>query len=340
MVDVSQPVIHIGVVTYNSVQDLPACVDSIRAQTYHNWTLTILDNHSSDGSVDWLAKHVPESKLIIHSTNAGYGAGQNRILAECGLKSADFYLPLNPDVTLDPNCLSALIEPVREKNADWVAAKIMQSGEAARRANMLYSAGHAMSRDGYTVRIGHGLPDSERFSAAREVFGAPGAVCLITRRLIQRIAPDGILFDPDFFLYGEDSDLDWRARNQGLRCWYTPYAIAYHRGSQPDRRSLTLAIANRYLSVIKNAGWFDLLTYNLPIMIAHIALRLALTPEEGVFLLLRIARLSVRMLGRRRRLGAHPDSLRAWHSEVATEASDQPLSWVARFKRFWGNLAS
>jgi len=88
---------------------------------------------------------------------------------------------------------------------------------------------------------------------AREVFGAPGAAPLFSSRLIAAIAPDGEVFDADMFMYGEDIDFDWRARRAGLAMLVCSRSDSLSPGQPGARLRRVEALANRYLSVIKNA---------------------------------------------------------------------------------------
>ena len=90
------------------------------------------------------------------------------------------------------------------------------------------------------------------------------------------------LFDENFFLYGEDVDLDWRAQLRGMSCWYTPDAIAYHRGSHLSSDLEAMALANRMLSAIKNACLLHLLLIVLPTTVFHILFRIFVTPGIGL----------------------------------------------------------
>jgi GT2 family glycosyltransferase len=327
------PTVHVGIVTYNSRADLPACFAGLAAQTYPALTITVLDNASSDGSAAWVEAYAPGARLIVSAENTGFAGGHNRILAVCAPRPGDFYLTLNPDVVMAPSYIAALVAVCAETGAGWATGKLLLLGDA--HPPKLYSAGHAMRRDGYAFNIGYGLPDDGRFDSPREVFGAPGAAALISRALIDSIAPDRALFDPDLFLYGEDTDLDWRARRQGWRCWYTPAAVATHRGSRTGETMRRLALANRYLSVIKNASLIDLLTFNLPLIVLHVVARLILTPRHGVALAARLARLGPIMWRRRTRPTYPRAALLGWFRRSLTEPTGQPVTWRARMADAW-----
>lgn len=324
--------VHVGIVTYNSVSDVPRCLNALETQTYPRITITILDNASSDGVLRWLAEHNPQLTVIANPTNDGYGAGHNTILARCTFEPQDFYLTLNPDVALKPDYIDALVTAMSENGAGWATGKLLIHDDPTNDGR-LYSAGHALCRDGYAFTIGHRLPDTG-FDTAGEVFGAPGAAALYSRALIESIACDGHLFDPAMFMYGEDTDVDWRARRQGWRCWYEPRAVAHHRGSQAGGSLKTHALGNRFLSVIKNAWLVDLLVYNLPLMVMHSLARLLLTPHQGWSLLRHIIRHAPAMWRQRRPPVIRRADMLRWFAWSRSRRTGQPVGLRARLRAF------
>lgn len=335
MVDssIQSAMVYVGIVTYNSIHDLPRCFEGLTNQTYPYITTAVFDNASQDGSADWIMTHAPSVTLICNDENIGFARAHNRLLRSCGLTRHDYYLPLNPDVELLPEYISRLVTMLQQMKGGWGMGKLLLPLESTA-IQRIYSVGHALRRDGYAVNIGYGLPDSERFSQPREIFGASGAASIMSQPLIDSIAPDGMLFDEDMFMYGEDTDLDWRARLQGWQCWVIPQAVAYHRGSDSAPILRAEAIANRYLSVIKNAYLVDLLTYNLPIIVLHCLLRLILTPKRGIYMILKLLRSAPRPGSKRRRAKISRQAMLQWFEWSKIQPSSQPTSWNQRFLSF------
>lgn len=314
----SHPTVHIGIVTYNSLADLPQCFAGIGQQTYPHIRVTVLDNASADTSADWVAIHHPEAQLIRSSENLGFGRGHNKIAS--GLGEGDYYMALNPDVKLQPDYISAIIEALTtHPKAGWATGKLIQPD-----GTTLYSVGHAMLRDGFAFNIGYGLPDHPDFNTSREVFGAPGAAVIMTDRLLAEMRGP---FEEVMFLYCEDTDLDWGARRQGWVCLYVAEALAYHRGSKPGDALRVEAITNRYLSVFKNAYWPDLLLRNLPYIIAHTLLRCVITPRLGFRMAKRLVSLFPVLMRKRRKPVLTHQQMRAWF----TWSENQPVEGFPSF---------
>lgn len=318
--------IFVGIITYNSAEDIITCLDSLSVQDYPNLTVYVLDNASQDQSVSLVKTHFPTITLIENTTNVGFAQGHNQIIETCLPSENDGYMALNPDVILKPNYISLLVKVIKINGAQWGSGKLLLPG-----GEMIYSVGHALLKSGYAFNIGYGLPDSPDFSS-RAVFGVPGAAALYSFNLFK----DGQLFDPAMFLYFEDIDLDWRAQRAGFRCWYCAEATAEHRGSTPSAQLRTQALANRYRSVLKNACWQHLLFYNLPIITMHILARLILTPQRGLYLLQHIISQSWIILGERttsnRDICQHMTQWFMWSKE---QPSNMPRSFSQRLIAFF-----
>lgn len=319
----------VGIVTWNSRADLLALIESLSAQTYQAFRVIVLDNASIDNSAHWLRRNTPQIMLIQSSENVGFGRGHNRILRE--RRPDEMYLALNPDVALDPDAIDALVTAVADGSYQWATGKLLLPDR-----EFIYSVGHALDRTGYAFNIGYGMRATGQFEQPREVFGASGAMVLYTQELLARLAPSGDLFDPAMFLYNEDIDVDWRARRLGMRCIYTPAAIATHRGGQASAHLRAEALANRYLSVLKNAHWIDLLFINLPFMLCHIGLRLLLTPRRGLQITVKLIRFSVTALRKREKPVLSRMEMATWFIWSRKQRTGQPTTFRQRINVFFG----
>lgn len=316
--------VYVGLVTFNSAADLPRCLPALRLQIYTDVRLLAWDNASTDEAVAWLQQQ-PDVHVFVSRENLGYGRAHNALIRAANLQADDFYLALNPDAELMPQYIAQLVEALKDRpEAGWGTGKILyQAGAEGQPAGLIYSVGHGLLRSGFAFNIGQGLADSEAFAADREVFGAPGAAALYKADLIADISENGSFFDPCMFMYAEDTDVDWRARRRGWHCWYAAQAVAYHRGSHPTGRLKIMAVANRYISVLKNATPRDLLIYNLPHIAAHCLARLIVTPRLGALLITLILRSAPSALRSRRLNAGKRASLSQWFRWSAQQSTMQ-----------------
>ena len=271
-----QPRVTVGLVTWNSAGYLASCLAGIERQLYPNLDLVVVDNASQDESLSLVRRLAPEAQLIENQENLGYCRAQNQAI---GASQAPYFLPLNPDVTLDPGYVAGLVAAL-ESRPDFGSAvgKIWLQGEQAPRH--LDGTGLFIDRRRHQYLRGHGQADEGQFDQPGEVFGADGAAPLYRRQMLEDLRLFGKVFDEAFFAYMEDVDLAWRARLFGWRAWYEPAATAVHdRSFRPGKRRQMppelrrLAVKNRYLMLLKNEGgptwrrdWWRILSYDLRIL--------------------------------------------------------------------------
>jgi GT2 family glycosyltransferase len=322
------PRVAVGIVTFNSRQDIPAALGAVRRQTHTPIDIFVFDNGSSDGTLEWLKANAVDCHVLGSDTNLGFAKGQNAILRNCELGPGDWYMALNPDAVIAPEYTEELIKGLEIGSAAWGCGKLVSA------PGVIYSAGHALRRDGYAIHIGHGLPDDGTYDVSREVFGAPGAASAMSFEFVTAVADDGQLFEEAFFLYGEDVDLDWRGRLKGFRCMYIPAAVAQHRGSKARGRLRDGALVNRYLAVLKNAFLADLLTYNLPIMTAHVVIRTLVSPISGGRMLFDLIRLSPRVWPKRTHPMVSRREMLAWFLWSNLQVTGQPIGSIERIRDY------
>ncbi len=332
--------VYVGVVTYNSFDDLQGCYEALSAQTYPYIKVVALDNASSDESVSWIRQNAPDWHLILNRQNVGFGRAHNQIVKACALQAGDFYMTLNPDAALQPDYIEQLVKTMTETNAGWAGGKLLLKDDFGKPTGLLYSAGQGIRRDGYVLNIGEGMSDEAVFNQAREVFAVSGAALMIRQETIQAIAPDGELFDEHMFLYSEDMDVGWRARLQGWHCWYVPKAVAYHRGGKLDAKRRGQALGNTYLSVIKNAFVVDLLTYNIPLILVNMLVRTVVSPRIGLALMRQLLREAGGAFRKRRSPKISRDEMLKWFewtteqpTTQATGISDRIQHYLSKNKR-------
>ncbi|HEX9636289.1 MAG TPA: glycosyltransferase family 2 protein [Acidobacteriota bacterium] len=209
------------VVNHNGADFLLECLHSLRHQTAPPRTVVVVDNASTDGSIGQLHSCTPAVQLLSLASNLGFGAAVNRALAQT---SEPWIALLNPDATADPDFLAALWAAGQQSpRIGMVAAKILNY----QRRDQLDSAGLAIYPDGLARGRGRLQSDRGQFDRLEPVFCPSGCAALLRRAMLDEIGG----FDESFFLYGEDTDLGYRARLCDWECLYQPRAVAYHRYS-------------------------------------------------------------------------------------------------------------
>ena len=216
--------VSIIIVNWNGQRFLQDCLRSLSRQTYTNREIILVDNGSADCSVKYVKKKFPNVKIIELPENTGFTGGN----AE-GLKVAegDFVGLVNNDARAEDCWLENLIQPMSEDSTIGICASKLLF-EDGRRIN---SAGDGLTTAAVGLNRGLGK-NSALFSNPELVFGACGAAVLYRRRMLDEIG----FLDNDFFLYDEDTDLNFRAQLAGWKCAYVPTAIVYHKSNATSGR--------------------------------------------------------------------------------------------------------
>ncbi|MBC8262930.1 MAG: glycosyltransferase family 2 protein [Anaerolineales bacterium] len=258
--------VSIIIVNYNAGNLLSRCMQSIEAQTFRDYEVIIVDNASTDGSLDY-AEAFPGIRIVKNERNVGFAVAQNQGMR---LAQGQYIMPLNFDIHLEPDFLENMVTALRGSDKiGWVCGKLMQMAPDGTHTNRIYSTGHLLPPNRFPLHRGAGEEDTGQYDHPSEVFGSPGAAPLYKREMLSDIAFRGQYFDESFFMWYEDVDLDWRARWRGWKCIYTPYAVVHHRGHPEglgrNQKRVAVSILNRWLMVAANEcphclrrNWTDL----------------------------------------------------------------------------------
>lgn len=216
-------------------------------------SIYVVDNASSDNSVDFLKDNYPSVGIVQNATNGGFAKGYND-----GLKhiEADIFCLLNSDVEVTENWLEPVLETFEKiPEASIIQPKIL---DLKRREYFEYAgaAGGFIDKLGYPFcrgRIFQALEKDEgQYDDIREVFWATGA-CMFIKSDVFRFLKG---FDEDYFAHQEEIDLCWRAKNFGHRVYYVGKSKVYHMGGSTllnmNPKKTFLNFRNSLYSITKN----------------------------------------------------------------------------------------
>jgi GT2 family glycosyltransferase len=251
--EVREGLVSAVILSWNSRRFLLDCIASALAQTYPAIELIVMDNDSSDDSVDLVRSHYPGLPVIVNDCNLGFARAHNKGIRET---DGEFYMPLNPDVRLSDNFVAEMVKAARlAEDIGSASGKIYFSDENGP-TDRLYSAGHLLPKNRKLANRGYKKKDAGKYGQIDYIFGPDGACPLYKRAMLEDVQMDGQYFDENFFVYAEDYDLCWRGQWLGWRSIYTPHAVAYHYGrgsggfSSP---SIQYQFArNHYMTILKN----------------------------------------------------------------------------------------
>jgi GT2 family glycosyltransferase len=255
--------VSVVIPNWNGKRYLKTCLESLRNQSYRDFETIIVDNGSTDGSVEFVRQSFPEVRLLEFKGNEGFSVAVNEGIR---LSAGKYVALLNNDTEVHPDWLKELVAGVEgEEDVGFCASKILYSD----RRNIINSAGDAVSVAGYAWNVGKGSEDDGRFDTRRDVFGASAAASLYRRDMLEKIG----LFDEDYFAYFEDVDLSFRAQLSGYRCLYLPQAVVYHKEGGASRHHGDLAVfyieRNAILNLVKNVPLPVMILYFHTIFLCH-----------------------------------------------------------------------
>jgi len=224
---------------------LEACLRALESQTVDEFEVVVIDN-SGTGRVK--VSH-PRVRVIANQRNVGFGAAVNQAFRA---STAPYLATLNDDAVADPRWLETLLADAEahprtgQSRIGMFASEVRLAG-----TGQLDSAGMLIAADGSSKQRGHGALPSF-LADAKEALLPSGSAALYRRAMLDEIG----LFDENFFLYCEDTDLGLRAQWAGWDCGYVPGAIVEHRYSHSAGRASSLKAyyveRNRLYTIVKN----------------------------------------------------------------------------------------
>src|SRR5229473_7743338 len=272
--------VSVTIVTYNSGRFIKRCLESVLDQKYPQVEIIVVDNASTDGTVDILEQFEDRCEIVYNEENIGFAGAQNQAI---GLSSGEWVLTLNPDVLLLPDFIQVLVDAAQmDPKVGAICGKLLTMTAAfdIPVQPIVDSTGIYFNPMLRHLDRGSQEVDNGHYLNYEYVFGATAAAALYRRKMILDISIGGEFFDSDFFVYREDADVAWRAQLLGWRCLYVPYARGYHvRNVLPGKRRALPpeinmhSVKNRFLMRMKNISgdlyrrnWFSITIRDLAVV--------------------------------------------------------------------------
>lgn len=219
----------------------------------------VVDNNSSDDSVEFVKDNFPEIEIIQFDINHGFAGGYALSLPKI---EAKYYVLLNSDVEVTEDWLPPLINML-EKNSS-IAAAMPKINSYVDKSCFEYAGagGGFIDKYGYPFCQGRILTkiekDTGQYNDNREIFWASGACMFVRSEAYNRA--DGL--DKDFFAHMEEIDLCWRMKRLGYQIHYCPESLVYHVGGgtlpNDNPRKLYYNYRNSLFLLFKNLGRYQL----------------------------------------------------------------------------------
>ncbi len=257
----SAPAVSIIIPHHNGVDMLRRCLTALQQTGDPPHEIVLVDNASTDGSLDMVQKEFPRVQIIANDVNSGFAGACNQ-----GIKatSTPYVLLLNNDAEVTPGWLRPLYDEM-ESNPGFAACQPkLLSLDDPRSFDFSGAAGGLMDIYGYPYARGRVIAtiesDSGQYDEPADIFWACGTACMLRRTALERVG----LLDETFFAHMEEIDLQWRFHNAGYRVRAVPESVVYHKSAATlpatAFRKKYLNHRNSMLMVIKNYSASTLLT--------------------------------------------------------------------------------
>lgn len=231
------------IVVFNSEAYIKKCLDSLEAQSIMPDQIIIIDNNSTDKTINLCKTANLNIDYIKNETNTGFSFANNQ-----GIKKAigEWILCLNSDVVLESTFIEKFKEtiPCLPQNTGGINPKVLNEDKKT-----IYACGLFLDR------FRRFFTDKSQYNSLTEIWGANAAAAIYKKEMLNDIKFENEYFDNLFFFLAEDIDLSWRAKNLNWKFFHAPNIVCYHTGNcsnHPDKFRSFLSFRNRYYLLLKN----------------------------------------------------------------------------------------
>ena len=273
------PKVAVVVLTWNGKGLTMACLESLQAIEYANAFVIVVDNASTDGTVEAVRTAYGERVVILENPeNLGFSRGNNVGIRRALDAGADFVLLLNNDTVVDPALVGRLVDAIASSgDIGIVGPKIYYASPPDR---IWFAGGEVFLSRGVSRHIGIRQLDTGRYDAMRDVDYVTGCALMARREVFAAIG----YLDPVFAAYYEDTDFCMRARRNGFRVVYVPDGKVWHKissstGGELGRAKISRKLRSSVIFYRRYASWYHWLT--IPFFFAADVLRVAFLVAAG-----------------------------------------------------------
>jgi len=251
-----QPKLAIVILNWNGRKYLEQFLPSVLATSYSNCEVVVVDNGSTDDSVQFLQKNYASVRLVGFPLNYGFAKGYNEALKQV---QADYYVLLNTDVEVTTHWLQPMVELLEtDKTIAACQPKILSYGNK-KLFDYAGAAGGWIDKFGYPFARGRIFDvceeDHGQYNDPSWIFWASGAAMVIRSNIFREVKG----FDEYFFAHQEEIDLCWRIQLAGYKLMSCPQSVVYHIGGGTLPRGNTkktyLNFRNNQILLAKNLPW-------------------------------------------------------------------------------------
>lgn len=246
---------------YNGKHFMKPCLESLQYQTCQDFKILVIDNHSADGSVEYMKEAYPDIEVIALKENLGFSSAVN-----IGIKhsTTPYVILLNNDTTVDKNYVKEMIKAIEKSPRIFsVSSKMIQMYHP----ELIDNAGDLYTLMGWGICRGAGR-SVMNYTKPDKVFSACAGAAIYRRSIFKKIG----YFDESHFAYLEDVDIGYRARIHGYLNTYCPFALVNHvgsgtSGSKHNSFKVKLSARNNIWLIYKNMPLIQFIINFIPLFL-------------------------------------------------------------------------
>jgi GT2 family glycosyltransferase len=245
----SEPFVICVILNTNRREDTLACLVSLSKSSYRHFSILVLDNHSTDGSVEAIQEQFPQVEIVPIAENRGY-AGNNNVGIDIAVKKgADWVFVLNEDTILDPDCLGRLVEVGEEDARTGIVGPMVYHFDEPK---YIQSAGGMLGPYWQSIHLAKDELDTGQWKDVHPVEWISGCAIMVRRAAIEQAG----MIDERFFYYWEETEWCLRIGKAGWKVLHIPAARLWHKGVQrnysPKPSLMYYSTRNRLLMISKH----------------------------------------------------------------------------------------
>lgn len=255
----SAPLVVTVILNTSRGEDTLACLTTLAEASYAPQHVIVLDNASTDNSVEVIGHRFPQVEVISLKQNLGY-AGNNNVGIEAAMaQGAGWVFVLNEDTIVADDCIAQMIAAAEKDPLVGIVGPMVYHYSEP---NVIQSAGGKLDQRWSSIHLGQNEDDKGQYAQPRQVDWISGCAILVKREVIEKIGG----LDARFFYYWEETDWCLRARENGWKVLHAPQARLWHKGVQRDYRpgpNVTYyATRNHFLLMSKHHPPLSVWLYN------------------------------------------------------------------------------
>jgi len=215
--------VSVIIVNWNGKNWLKYSLPTITNQDYKNIEVIVVDNNSSDGSIEYISKNFPNIQIILNQTNEGFANANNIGFSKA---SGEYILFLNNDTVVSKNLVKDLMLFFDKNiNVGIVQPKIHLFDNT----ELLDSVGSFLTSSGFLYHFGVNKKNLNIYKKRTELYSVKGACMMAKTDCLNRASVGGEIFDSSYFAYFEETDLCHRVWLTGKSVLFYPKSLVLHK---------------------------------------------------------------------------------------------------------------